>query len=166
MANMTPLLKRRLRVIRAVVLDVDGVLTDGSMYYSSKGEELKKFNTRDGMAIGLLMEAGVRVALISGEDTEIIKRRAEKLNIVDLYLGIKDKIIALDEFIKKYDLSPDEIAYIGDDLNDIEAMNKVILPVAVNDAVSPVKEVSAIVLERKGGDGAVREFADLLLANR
>lgn len=166
MANIAPLLKRRMRAIRALVLDVDGVLTDGSMYYSDKGEVIKKFNTRDGMAIEILLQAGIRIAFISGEDTEIVKRRAEKLNITDVYLGIKDKLSALNEFISKHDLSTDEIAYIGDDVNDLEAMKSVIVPVAVNDAIPSVKEIASIVLTRNGGDGAVREFADLLLSNR
>ena len=159
-------LKRRLRRVRAVVLDVDGVLTDGGMYYTEAGEVMKKFNTRDGMGIALLIKTGVKVALISGEKTDIITRRAEKMGVSDVYLGVENKITALNDFLAKHKLSADDVCYVGDDVNDIPPMERVLLAVAVNDAVEDVKEAANVILTKKGGEGAVREIVDLILKSR
>ncbi|OHB69763.1 MAG: hypothetical protein A2W23_09475 [Planctomycetes bacterium RBG_16_43_13] len=159
-------LKRRLRRVRAVVLDVDGVLTDGGMYYTETGEVMKKFNTRDGMGIALLIKTGVKVALISGEKTDIIIRRAEKMGVSDVYLGVENKITALNDFLTKHKLSADDVCYVGDDVNDIPPMERVLLAVAVNDAVEDVKKAANVILTKKGGEGAVREIVDLILKSR
>jgi YrbI family 3-deoxy-D-manno-octulosonate 8-phosphate phosphatase len=156
-------LKRRLKNLKAVVMDVDGVLTDGGMYYGPSGEMMKKFNTKDGMAMELLQKAGIRIAWITGEQTDIVKKRAEKLNVSDIYTGVKDKLNSLNMFLSKYNISYDYVCYMGDEVNDIEAMKKVGVSVAVQDAVSEVKALADIVLTKKGGEGAVRELAELIL---
>ena len=155
--------QRRLKRIRAIALDIDGVLTDGGLYYDEEGRTTKKFNSRDGMGIVLLQKAGYKFAFISGESSASAMHRARKLNIEDVYLGIEDKAAALTGFVAKYQLSLDEVAYVGDDLNDIPSLKMAGIAVAVADADDEVKAVANIVTTRKGGDGAVREFATLLL---
>lgn len=144
--------------IKLLAIDVDGVLTDGSMYYSEKGDELKKFNTRDGMGIQLLRENGIKVVIITKEKTEIVERRAKKLDVDDLFQGIENKLFAVDCLIKKYNLNYSEIAYIGDDINDISVLEKVGFPICPSDAISDVKKVCKYVTKKKGGEGVVREF--------
>jgi 3-deoxy-D-manno-octulosonate 8-phosphate phosphatase (KDO 8-P phosphatase) len=152
------------RRIRLLCLDVDGVLTDAGMYYGFNGEELKKFNTRDAMGMALLREQGVRIALISGEDSPIVSARAAKLKIEDVYRGASDKRAAIDDLRQKYGYDYVEIAYVGDDLNDLPALDCVGLPCAVSDAARAVRAAAFYVTSRRGGDGAVREVCDLLLA--
>ena len=157
---------RLLRKLRALVLDVDGVLTDGGMYYGPTGEGLKRFHVKDGLGLRLIGQAGMDVALISGENSEIVKRRAEKLRIEHVYVGVEDKLKTLKEYAGARRIALDEIAYVGDDLNDLPALEAVALPIAVADAAAPVRKVAAWVTSRRGGDGAVREVCDLLLAAR
>ena len=157
---------RLLKKIRALILDVDGVLTDGGMYYGPAGEGLKRFNVKDGLGLRLVGEAGIAVALISGENSEILKRRAEKLKIDNVFVGIEDKLQTLKEFLAPRKIALDEVAYVGDDLNDLPALQAVALPIAVADAVPLVRKAAKVVTTRKGGDGAVREVCDLLLAVR
>ena len=158
-------LRRRLKRIRVLVLDVDGVLTDGGMYYGPTGDAFKKFNTKDGMGLARLREHNVSLALITGEDTEIVFRRAEKLQIHadNVFVGVKDKAAVLQEFLSKNNLVPEESAYMGDDVNDLEAMKLVSVAFAPADAVDPVRKAAHIVTERRGGDGAVREVCELIL---
>ena len=156
----------RLRKIRALVLDVDGVLTDSGMYYGPDGEVMKKFSSRDGMGIRLLREAGIQVAFITGENSEVVTRRAEKLHIEDVFLGIEDKLPVLQAYAKKKGFSESEIAYMGDDVNDLPCLEWVGLPCAPADATPPVLSVAALVTKRRGGEGAVRELADRVLAVR
>ncbi|HVR84803.1 MAG TPA: HAD-IIIA family hydrolase [Planctomycetota bacterium] len=155
-----------LRKIRALVLDVDGVLTDGGMYYGPSGEGLKRFNVKDGLGLRMIGEAGIEVALISGENSEILKRRAEKLKIDNVFVGVEDKLRTMKEFLGPRNIGLDEVAYIGDDLNDLSALQAVALPIAVSDAVPQVRKAVKWVTSRRGGDGAVREVCDLLLAAR
>ncbi len=155
-----------LRKIRALILDADGVLTDGGMYYGPTGEGLKRFNVKDGLGLRLVLDAGLDVALISGENSELLKRRAEKLKIANVFVGVEDKLQTLKEFLSPRNIGLDEVAYVGDDLNDLPALNAVGLPIAVADAVAPVRKAARWVTSRKGGDGAVREVCDLLLAVR
>ncbi|MBV8880276.1 MAG: HAD-IIIA family hydrolase [Planctomycetaceae bacterium] len=157
---------RLLRKIRALVLDVDGVLTDGGMYYGPAGEGLKRFHVKDGLGLRLIGEAGIAVALISGENSEILKRRAEKLKIQDVFVGIEDKLRTLKDFLASRRISLEEVAYVGDDLNDLPALQAVALPIAVSDAAPQVRKAVKYVTARRGGDGAVREVCDLLLAAR
>ena len=152
--------------IKLVITDVDGVLTDGGMYYSEKGDELKKFNTRDGVGVRLLQEAGIEVCIMTGESTDIVKRRAEKLNIPMVFQNVKDKKAKLIEILKQKGLQPDEVAHIGDDLGDIEVMKLVGLSATVCDGMDEVKKNASYICGKSGGEGAFREFADFILKGR
>jgi YrbI family 3-deoxy-D-manno-octulosonate 8-phosphate phosphatase len=147
-------------------VDVDGVLTDAGMYYGPDGEVLKKFNTRDGMGLERVRQAGIAVAIISGEDSAIVHARAAKLKIDDVFCGASNKRLAIDELCQKHRLELDEVAFVGDDLNDLPALECVGLACAVADAAEPVKAVAHYVAQRRGGDGAVREICDFLIASR
>lgn len=159
-------LRKKIRRIRLLVSDVDGVLTDGKMIYGPDGGELKNFNVKDGTGIRLLQRAGVRVAWITGENSPAVRFRARKLDIEDLYAGTDEKVKALDDLLALRGLSYGDVAYIGDDLTDIPPMQHVALAVAVADAVPEVLKVAHYVTRRKGGEGAVRELCDLILAAR
>ncbi len=157
---------RRFAKIRLLVLDVDGVLTDAGMYYAEGGEELKKFNTRDGHGIRLLADAGIRTAIVTRERTAIVARRATKLKIEDVHQGILDKRPIVKALCEKHGVTADETCYVGDDLGDLEAMTWVGLPVAVRDAMPEIRRVARYVTGKRGGEGAVREVCDLILAAR
>jgi 3-deoxy-D-manno-octulosonate 8-phosphate phosphatase (KDO 8-P phosphatase) len=163
---MTRPAPKLLQRIRALVLDVDGVLTDGGMYYGPGGEGLKRFNVKDGMGLHLVLQAGIAVALISGENSEILRRRAEKLKIADIFVGIEDKLKTLEEFLASKKIAAADAAYVGDDVNDLPPMGKVGLPVAVADAVPEVRKAAKWVTTRRGGDAAVREVCDAILSVR
>ena len=152
--------------VRLLCVDVDGVLTDAGMYYGPDGEVLKRFNTRDGMGLERVRQAGVAVAIISGEDSAIVHARAAKLKIDDVFCGASDKRIAIDELCLRHGLLLEQVAFIGDDLNDLPALACVGFPCAVADAAAEVKAAASYVTERRGGDGAVREICDLLIAAR
>jgi YrbI family 3-deoxy-D-manno-octulosonate 8-phosphate phosphatase len=152
--------------VRLLCVDVDGVLTDAGMYYGPDGEVLKKFNTRDGMGLARVREAGVAVAIISAEDSAIVHARAAKLEIVDVFAGVANKLHTLNDLCARKKIEPDEVAYIGDDLNDLAVMESVGLACAVADAVEPVKTIAHYVTQRRGGDGAVREVCELIIAAR
>jgi YrbI family 3-deoxy-D-manno-octulosonate 8-phosphate phosphatase len=145
-------------------VDVDGVLTDAGMYYGPDGEVLKKFNTRDGMGLARVREAGVAVAIISGEDSAIVHARAAKLKIDEVFSGVANKLDVVKDLTASHNLAPDEVAYIGDDVNDLAAMNCVGLACAVTDAADPVKAIAHYVTQHRGGDGAVREVCELIIA--
>lgn len=149
--------------IRLFVTDCDGVLTDGGMYYTEKGDEIKKFNTKDGMGFALLKEAGIKTAIITGEDTQIVVDRAEKMKVDYLYKGIRDKLSVLKEIAVKEGLKLEQIAYIGDDINDIECLEAVGLGISVPNAVEEAKNIADIVVQKKGGEGAVREAIGYIL---
>ncbi len=150
--------------IRIFATDVDGVLTDAGMYYSESGDEVKKFNTRDGMGIKLLQNAGLVTALITQEETKLVRRRGEKLAIPEVHQGVRDKLGRLRELCSKYDCSLEQIAYIGDDVNDVEALGAVGFSSAPADAMPAVLKVVRYVCKKKGGEGAVREVAEMILA--
>ena len=158
-SSATAVLKR----IRLVAMDVDGVLTDAGMYYSESGEELKKFNTRDGMGIKLLQAAGLVTALITMEETKLVTRRAEKLAIPEVHQGVRDKLAVMREMVARHGLSLQQVAYIGDDVNDLEVLNAVGFGAAPADALPAVRNAVDYVCRQKGGEGAVREVADLIL---
>ena len=141
-----------------LALDVDGVMTDCGMYYSENGDELKKFNTRDGMGIQLLRENGIKIAIITKEKTNIVERRAKKLNVDDLFQGADNKLLALEELKNKYDLDYSEIAYVGDDVNDIPVLKKVGISICPNDAITDVKKICEYVTKKEGGNGVIREI--------
>lgn len=152
-----------LKDIKLVITDCDGVLTDGGMYYSEKGDELKKFNTKDGMGVQLLREIGIETIIITGENVELVKRRAEKLGIKEIYMGIKNKAPLVKEIAEIHELGLGEIAYIGDDINDLEAVEIVGLGCSVEDGMAKVRDAAKYVTKTKGGQGALREVAELIL---
>ena len=158
-------LQDKIKSIKALVMDVDGVLTDGGMYYSETGDEVKKFNTKDAQGIELLMKKGFLVAIITKEKTQIVERRARKMKVADLFQGVENKLIVLKEYASTNHTALDQIAYIGDDINDLSILREVGLPIAVRDAISDVKEVAQYVTKARGGAGAVREVCDLFLRN-
>lgn len=152
--------------IRLFVTDVDGTLTDGGMYYSENGDELKKFNTRDGMGFQLLREAGIKTGIITSENTEMVARRAAKLKCDHLIQGKCNagKLNVLKEICAKENVALSQVAYIGDDVNCVEILNAVGLAACPADACGKVKAVPGIrVMRKKGGEGCVREFAGLVL---
>ena len=159
-------LQARLQRVQMLAMDVDGVLTDAGMYYTESGDELKKFNTRDGMGIKMLQAAGLVTAFITREKTTIVERRGQKLAVPEVHQGVDDKLAVLTTLAKKYGLTLDKVAYIGDDVNDLEALRAVGFSAAPADAMPSVLEAVHFVCKKKGGEGAVRELADLILAAR
>lgn len=153
----------KLRKIKIFLTDSDGCLTDGGMYYSESGDEMKKFNARDGYAIRELSEKGIIVGIITGENCQLIKRRAEKLKVNELHLGISNKLETVNSICNKYNLKLENVAYIGDDLNDLNVVKNVGFGCAVADAQKEVKESAVYITVKKGGEGAVREVADILM---
>ena len=141
---------------------MDGTLTDGGIILGPHGES-KRFDVQDGMGIRLAQLAQIHIAVITGRSSEVVRDRALELGIEDLYQGVVDKTQVLDHLLTKYGLSTSQIAYIGDDLGDVPIMKKVGLPIAVNNAISEVKEHSLYVTDRSGGYGAVREAIDWIL---
>ena len=152
------------RDLELFATDVDGVLTDAGMYYGESGEELKKFHTRDGMGIKLLQAEGVRVAIITMEQTRIVARRAKKLGITEVYQGAKDKVAVLSDLSKKFSIPFEQMAYMGDDVNDVGALQTVGYAAAPADCVDQVRQVVHYICHKKGGEGAVREVIDMILA--
>lgn len=151
------------RRIRLLVLDVDGVLTDGGIYVSAHGELYKPFHVRDGLGIRLWEKAGGKTAVITGRTSEILAYRAKELGIADVYMGSLDKRSAYDELKGKFYLQDAEIAYIGDDLIDLPVMTRAGFSIAVRDAVDEIKAVASMVTKAKGGHGAVRESIECIL---
>lgn len=144
--------------IKMLVTDCDGCLTDGGMYYSENGDELKKFNTRDGVALVNLKEHGIITGIITGEIRSLNRRRAEKLHMDFIEEGVKDKAAVLDKICMKYGVLPEEVLYVGDDINDVEAMKKVGVSACPNDASDEVKKIADYIAKRCGGDGTIREI--------
>lgn len=162
------LLKRKKpkRQIKLFLCDVDGTLTDGGMYYSENGDELKKFNTRDGMGFQLLREAEIKTGIITSEDTKIVENRAKKLKVDFLYQGKRDggKLVVAKEICEQLGITLDEVAYIGDDVNCVELLEAVGVKACPADAVEEIKRISNIqILNLYGGRGAVREFINQIL---
>lgn len=158
--------KHTKKKIKLFLSDVDGTLTDGGMYYSENGDELKKFNTRDGMGFQLLREAGIKTGIITSESTQIVEKRAQKLKIDFLIQGKRDggKLAAAKEICQQLGISLDEVAYIGDDINCYNLLNAVGLPACPIDACEKIKQVPSIkIINIEGGKGCVREFIEDIL---
>ena len=150
--------------IKLFATDVDGTMTDGCMYYAENGIELKKFNFQDGMGFKLLRDAGIKTAIITSEDTPIVKKRADKLKVDYLSMGTWTKLEFVQNICNEMNITLNEVAYIGDDINDIELLNAVKYKACPKNAVKKVKDIDGILhLDSKGGDGAVREFIEKLL---
>jgi 3-deoxy-D-manno-octulosonate 8-phosphate phosphatase (KDO 8-P phosphatase) len=152
--------------IKLFLTDVDGVLTDGGMYYTAEGDVMKKFSTQDGMGIHQLRIRGIKTGIITGEDTPIVAKRAEKLKMDYLYMGIEDKLTVAIEICKKENIDLSEVAFIGDDLWDIELLKNTGIAACPFNSTARVKDIPGImILKNKGGEGVVREFIDYLLDN-
>jgi 3-deoxy-D-manno-octulosonate 8-phosphate phosphatase (KDO 8-P phosphatase) len=154
----------RLASVRLLVMDVDGVLTDGGIYYTERGDELKRFDVRDGQGLVLLRQAGVLTAVITRRRSEIVERRADELGIVEVHQGATDKRAVLEALLARRGLPASDAAYVGDDVGDLPAMHLVGLPIAVADAVPPVKRAATYITRTRPGHGAIRELCDLILA--
>jgi len=159
----------RIQKIKLVLTDNDGVWTDTGVYYSDAGEIMKRFSIRDGMGVERLRDIGIETGIITGEISGSVKKRAEKLQITHLYLGIKDKAKKLGEILIETGLKQDEIAYIGDDYNDLEVINIINqfgLTAAPQDAMPKIIDAVIYHCKMKGGQGAFRDFAEWIIAHR
>ena len=152
-----------LNKIKLLLLDVDGVMTDGRIIYLNGGGEAKAFDVKDGHGLKLIQRAGIRVGIITGRQSEVVARRAAELGIEIVYQGAKDKLQPFMEIVEKLGLEPSEIAYVGDDLVDLPVMRQVGFSATVADAVEDIKPYVDLVTSRPGGRGAVREVCDFLL---
>lgn len=149
--------------IRLLVLDVDGVLTDGGLYYDLQNQVMKRFDVQDGLGIKIAQEAGITVAVITGLESPAVENRIRHLGILDYFSGYLDKRACLEELRARYNLQWEQIAYLGDDWVDLSVMNMVGLPLAVANAQPEVKSIANYVTQAKGGQGAVREIIRHLL---
>lgn len=160
-------IQKRASKIKLLLTDVDGVLTDTGVYYSANGEELKRFSIRDGMGVERLRNlVNVETGIVTREESDIVYMRAKKLKIDELHLGALEKEKVLEDILESNNLQKSEVAFIGDDTNDIEIIKNVGLSACPNDAIQQVKKICDIVLENKGGNGAFREFAELIIKSK
>jgi len=155
--------RKLLSQIRLFATDVDGVLTDAGMYYAESGDEWKKFNTHDGMGIKLLQRAGIITAIVTQERTKLVARRAEKLTIPELHQGVMDKLTVIREMAARHGFSLKQVAYIGDDVNDLEALKAVGFSASPADGLPDILAAVDYVCRKKGGEGAVREIIEMIL---
>ena len=156
-------LVQALKRIRLFATDVDGVLTDAGMYYAESGDEWKKFNTRDGMGLKLLQKAGIITAIVTQERTKLVARRAERLAISELHQGVLDKLSLVREMAARHALTLSQVAYIGDDVNDLETLKAVGFSATPADGMPQIVAVVDYVCQNKGGEGAVREIIEMIL---
>jgi YrbI family 3-deoxy-D-manno-octulosonate 8-phosphate phosphatase len=167
MFKINDALQNKISRIQLVLTDNDGVLTDAGVYYSERGEELKKYSIRDGMGVARLRSlVQVETGIITGENSIPVKKRAEKLKISELHLGIQDKLAIFHQILNRQILSKDNIAYIGDDVNDLEVLQEAGLSACPSDALHLVKDKVDYVCTAAGGHGAFREFAELIIAGK
>lgn len=159
-------LDEKLRKIKILAMDVDGTLTDGAMYYSANGEEMKRFSTRDGMGLKLLRKGGIQAIIITSESSAIVSSRAEKLEIDKVILGSRNKSGDITEFCKINEYNLSEICYIGDDVNDEYVMKICGFSACPNDAVEIIKNTVDYVCKNNGGNGAVRELCEMILLSQ
>ncbi len=150
-------------MIKLLVFDVDGCLTNGKIVYNSSNDEYKSFNVKDGLSIASWSRLGLKSAIITGRNSKIVQRRATELNITFLHQGVKDKYALLREIVNEMNIDLKEVAAIGDDLNDYKMLKSVGWSFAPSDAVKEIKEIVDTVLECKGGEGAIREMIDLVV---
>jgi YrbI family 3-deoxy-D-manno-octulosonate 8-phosphate phosphatase len=161
---MKKLIFEKCKRIKIILTDVDGVLTDGGMYYTEKGDIMKKFHTRDGMGVTLMKKCNIPTIVITKEKTPMVKQWSKRMKIEKLYDGIIQKEKILKKICQKYDVNSDEILFIGDDVNDVELLKKVGLSVCPNDAIESVKKKCNYICNAKGGEGVLREIADIIIS--
>ena len=159
-------LKEIAKNIKLVAFDVDGVMTDGSLTFLEDGREVKTYNAKDGLGIVMLGKAQVITSIITARDNNVVKLRAQQLDIKELYMGQKNKVLALKELCEKYNITTDEVAYMGDDLPDICVLKEVGLKCCPKDAVVEVKKECNFISDFGGGKGAVRELCDFILESK
>ena len=159
---MNQKVRKRIKKIKLIATDVDGVLTDGGMYYSSKGDVLKKFHARDGMAVSILKKNTIPTVIITKEKNQIVKKWSSKMNIDKLFDGVKNKEEVVSKLCKSYGLSENNIAYIGDDVNDLEILKRIGFSVTPKDGNIEVKKIVDYICKRGGGEGVLREICDLV----
>ncbi|WP_432759218.1 KdsC family phosphatase [Bordetella genomosp. 5] len=164
LARVTAAVRERAAAVRLMVFDVDGVLTDGSLYYGENGEMFKRFHALDGHGLRLLMEGGLKVALITGRSGPIVDRRAAELGIADVQQGVRDKATALTELAQRHGVQLNQVGYMGDDIIDLAAMHRAGFAASVPSAPGYIAQAAHWVATQPGGSGAVRECCDLLLA--
>jgi 3-deoxy-D-manno-octulosonate 8-phosphate phosphatase (KDO 8-P phosphatase) len=150
--------------LKLIVMDIDGTLTDGKIYYSDNGNKLKSFNVKDGLGIGRLISSGINVIWITGREDKCSIYRAEELGIKEVYVGVKDKKQTLDNVLENHQLCYSMVGYIGDDLNDLEAMKCCKYKFAVKNACDQILEIADYVSEHEGGNGAVRDIIDYIMS--
>ena len=155
-----------LKNVKLFLTDCDGCLTDGGMYYSEHGDELKKFNTRDGMGFGLLKKAGIKTGIVTSENVQLVQNRANKLKLDFLKMGAGDKLTVIKRICDEMHISLEETAYIGDDINDVAVIENVGFGCSVNNGMTQAKSAARYVTNANGGEGAIREVAELILAAR
>jgi 3-deoxy-D-manno-octulosonate 8-phosphate phosphatase (KDO 8-P phosphatase) len=149
--------------IELIVLDVDGTMTDSHITYSENGDEIKSFNVKDGLAIASWRKLGKKVAIITGRSSKIVARRAKELHIEHFYQGVDNKKEVLEELLVKLDIKMENVAAIGDDLNDLQMLKSVAISFVPRDACAYVDKIATVVLSKRGGDGAVREMIEYLI---
>jgi 3-deoxy-D-manno-octulosonate 8-phosphate phosphatase (KDO 8-P phosphatase) len=156
-------LRERLSQVRLLSLDVDGVLTDGGVYYTDSGEEFKKFNVKDGQGLKLLMQAGIEVAILTASSSTSTWHRANKLGISNVFIAVEDKLSVLKDLCKKLEINLSQVAHVGDDINDLPILELVGCPIATVDAMPETQSSAIYTTKQAGGKGAVREVCNLLL---
>ncbi|MGD0883728.1 MAG: HAD-IA family hydrolase [Thermodesulfovibrionales bacterium] len=163
--HMNGELRERAKRISLLLTDIDGVWTDTGVYYSEQGEVMKRFSLRDGMGVERLRElAGVETGIVTGENSAAVIKRAEKLGITEVHILVQDKAASVKEIMERRRITPEKIAFIGDDMNDIEAMKTVGLCACPSDAVTQVRKIAHFVATNKGGFGAFRDFAEMIIS--
>jgi 3-deoxy-D-manno-octulosonate 8-phosphate phosphatase (KDO 8-P phosphatase) len=159
-------MKKKARRIRLLLLDVDGVLTDGGIYYTPEGVEFKRFNAQDGYGVRRAREGGIKVAIISGRSAGAVESRAKEMGVDELHQGISDKVAVSRDIQLRFGIVNEEVAFMGDDLFDLPLLEAVGLSAAPTNARPEVRKLVDFVSESRGGDGAVREFIDFILKHR
>ena len=152
-----------LHQVKAFIFDVDGVLTDGTLLALESGEQVRSFNIKDGFAMRHAIRQGYKIAIISGRQEEGVRKRLRSLDVEDIYLGVNDKVLVFEEYLAKYDLRPEQIAYMGDDVPDLAVMQRCGVAACPEDAVPDVIWVANYISSKPGGRGAVRELIEAVL---
>ena len=166
MRGLKELYKKNCKNIRLILTDDDGVLTDGGRYYSKSGEKLKKFHVHDGMGVNLLLRCDIKTVILTKERSEIVKKWSKDMNVSKIFVGINNKESLLPKICRIFDLRKEEIAFIGDDVNDIELMKKVGFSATPKDGIRLAQQTAKYICKQEGGKGAFREFADLILSTK
>jgi 3-deoxy-D-manno-octulosonate 8-phosphate phosphatase (KDO 8-P phosphatase) len=155
--------KTKLKTVKTFIFDVDGVLTDNTVTLLPDGEQVRSMNIKDGFALQLAIKKGYKIAIISGGKSEMVRKRLNGLGIFDVYLGASDKIEQFNEYILTYDINPEEILYMGDDVPDYDVMKRIGVPTCPNDAVQEIKGICIYISDKKGGEGCVRDVIEQVM---